>query len=49
MKREEKKVFKFRLNEADLARIRKVSRDSAGAGLLFLINEGVKHLSAKKA
>lgn len=43
------KVIKVRLSETDVARVRRVSRGSVGEGLLFLIEQGVKHLIKKSA
>lgn len=43
------KVFKFKLSETDVARLKKISKNSVGEGLVFLITEGVKHLSKKSA
>lgn len=43
------KTVKVKLNEADLARVRRVNKKCAGEGVLFLITEGVKHLERKSA
>lgn len=48
MKPKEKTV-RVKLNEADLARLRRVNKNSAVDSVIFLISQGVKHLERQSA